>query len=185
MEHYEEKIERTLQWLKNPSRLSPTGNSPIVYLVYQPEDVMTMRNLAETFLPSKAKFYGFNTHFISVGEIIDQFINHHDYLSVWASPAVGEKALYDSIRQEIESERCIEKAILNAQETYMSEPNALLVIRDVEMLHPFYMMGVIENNIYNQIRLPIIVLYPGEQQGTARSFLGIYNQDGNYRSINF
>ena len=61
MEHYEEKIERTLQWLKNPSRLSPTGNSPIVYLVYQPEDVMTMRNLAETFLPSKAKFYGFNT----------------------------------------------------------------------------------------------------------------------------
>jgi hypothetical protein len=55
----------------------------------------------------------------------------------------------------------------------------------LEMLHPFRMMGVIENNIYNHIKMPILVLYPGETLGTARSFLGIYNQDGNYRSINF
>ena len=185
MEHYEDKIERTLLWLKNPSRLSPTGNSPIVYLVYQPEDVMTIRNLAETYLQSKAEFYGFKTHLISIGEIIDKFINSHEYLGIWASPAVREKDLYESIRQEIESQRYIEKAILDIQETYKNDPNALLVIRDVEMLHPFYMMGVIENNIYNQIQVPILVLYPGEKQGTARSFLSVYNQDGNYRSINF
>jgi hypothetical protein len=65
------------------------------------------------------------------------------------------------------------------------ESNALIVIKAVEMLHPFYMMGVIENKIYNKITVPILVLYPGETQGTARSFLGLYNQDGNYRSINF
>ena len=47
------------------------------------------------------------------------------------------------------------------------------------------MMGVIENKIYNQIKTPMLVMYPGETQGTARSFLGVYNQDGNYRSINF
>lgn len=47
------------------------------------------------------------------------------------------------------------------------------------------MMGVIENKIYNQIKIPMLVMYPGETQGTARSFLGVYNQDGNYRSINF
>lgn len=185
MERYEDKLDQALQYLKEPSRLSPTGYSPIVYLVYQPEDVMTVRNLADTFLPSKAEFYGLKTHFISIGEIIDQYINHHGYLDIWASPGVNEENLYNSIRQEIVSEECLEKAILEIQDDYLAEGNALLVIRDLEMLHPFRMMGVIENNIYNHIKMPILVLYPGETLGTARSFLGIYNQDGNYRSINF
>lgn len=185
MERYEDKLDQALQYLKEPSRLSPTGYSPIVYLVYQPEDVMIVRNLVETFLPSKAEFYGLKTHFISVGEIIDQFINHHGYLDIWSNPSVNEENLYNSIRQEIVSEECLEKAILEKQEECHDEGNALLVIRDIEMLHPFRMMGVIENNIYNQIQIPVLVLYPGETMGTARSFLGIYNQDGNYRSINF
>ena len=166
MERYEDKLDQALQYLKEPSRLSPTGYSPIVYLVYQPEDVMTV-------------------HFISIGDIIEQYINHHGYLDIWASPGVNEENLYNSIRQEIVSEECLEKAILEMQDEYLAEGNALLVIRDLEMLHPFRMMGVIENNIYNHIKMPILVLYPGETLGTARSFLGIYNQDGNYRSINF
>ena len=120
-----------------------------------------------------------------MGEIIDQYINHHGYLDIWASPAVNEENLFNSIRQEVVSEESLEKAILETQEECLSEGNALLVIRDLEMLHPFRMMGVIENNIYNQIKVPILVLYPGETMGTARSFLGIYNQDGNYRSVNF
>ena len=93
--------------------------------------------------------------------------------------------MYNSIRQEIDADKYLDNEILKLQDSLSSEPNALLVLKDVEMLHPFYMMGVIENEIYNKITTPILVLYPGETQGTARSFLGVYNQDGNYRSINF
>ena len=184
MERYEDMIERALILLKQPSRLSPTGSNPIVYLTYQPEEAIKVRSLATDFLPAKAEYYGLNIHFISLGEIIDKFINNHEYHSIWTTPAVGEGDLYKSIRQEIESQKCIENAIFEIQDKYLSEPNTLLVLRDVEMLHPFYMMGVIENNIYNKIKLPILVLYPGESQGTARSFLSIYKHDGNYRSIN-
>ena len=35
MERYEDKLDQALQYLKEPSRLSPTGYSPIVYLVYR------------------------------------------------------------------------------------------------------------------------------------------------------
>mgnify|MGYP000480127626 CR=1 FL=1 len=101
-------------------------------------------------------------------------------------PDVEEPELYNSIKQAIVNDRYIEKALLEKQDQLLAEEeNPLLVIRDVEMLHPFYMIGAVENNIYNQIQIPMLVLYPGETQGTARSFLGIYNQDGNYRSINF
>ena len=121
-----------------------------------------------------------------MGEVIDKFINTNDYLDIWTDPDVEESELYNSIKQSIVSDKYIEKVLLEKQDELLAnEENPLLVIKDVEMLHPFYMIGTVENNIYNQIKVPMLVLYPGETQGTARSFLGIYNQDGNYRSINF
>ena len=93
--------------------------------------------------------------------------------------------LYTSIRQEFESSQFLENKLLEIQEEYADDPDTLFIIKDVEMLHPFMMMGVIENKIYNKIKLPIIVLYPGTNQGIARSFLNIYPQDGTYRSKNF
>lgn len=186
MECYEDKIVKALDYLKSPSKLSPTGYSPIVYLVYQPEDAFKIRALVDNFINPKAEYNGFSAHELSMGEVIDKFINTNDYLDIWTDPDVEETELYNSIKQSIVGDKYIEKALLAKQDELLAdEENPLLIIRDVEMLHPFYMMGAVENNIYNQIKIPMLVLYPGETQGTARSFLGIYNQDGNYRSINF
>ena len=155
-------------------------------MVYQPEDAFVVKGLTDTFLKPKAEYSGFRVHEISMGEVLDKFINTNNYLSLWTNPRVKEQQLYQSIRQAIEQSRFIEKVLLEKQEQLLKEEtNPLLIIKDVEMLHPFYMIGTVENNIYNQIQIPMLVLYPGETQGTARSFMGIYNQDGNYRSINF
>lgn len=185
MGQYDDKIEKALQYLKNPSRITPTGYSPIVYVVYQPEDMLMVRNIVDIFLSAKADYYGFKAHFVSMGELLDKYINSHDYREIWTDSSVSEEEMYNSIKQEIVSDEFLEKSILKIQEELSAESNALIVVKDVEMLHPFYMMGVIENKIYNKITVPMLVFYPGETQGTARSFLGLYNQDGNYRSINF
>lgn len=183
MERYEDKIEKALQQLWKPSSITPTGGNPIVYLVYQPEDTMRIRDLATSFLPSKADYYGFDVTFVSLGQLIDQFINNHPYRDMWLSPMVDETNLYKSIKQELDKSQFLESEFLKIQDEVTGE-HPLVVIKDVEMLHPFHMMGAIENRIYNKIQIPMLVLYPGETQGTARSFLNIYNQDGNYRSIN-
>jgi hypothetical protein len=183
MERYEDKIETALQQLLRPSSITPTGGNPIAYLVYKPEDVMRVRELVESFLPSKADYYGFSVKLVSMGALIDKFINNSSYRDMWLSPIVDEPNLYKSIRQELDKSRFLETELMNIQEKASGE-HPLIVIKEVEMLHPFHMMGTIENRIYNKIRTPMLVLYPGETQGTARSFLNIYNQDGNYRSIN-
>ncbi len=185
MQQYEDKIEKALLYLKSPSKLSPTGYSPIVYMVYDPEDAFVVRSLIDSFIQPKAAYHQFTTHVVSIGAILDKFVNSHEYLSIWASPSVKEAQLYTSIKQEVEKSEFIEQALLDQQEEFASEQQPLMIIKDLEMLHPFNMIGVIENKIYNRIRVPMLVLYPGETQGTARSFMGIYNQDGNYRSINF
>lgn len=183
MERYEDKIDKALQRLWSPSSITPTGGNPIVYLPYQPEDLMRVRDLATTFLPSKAEYYGFEVHFVSMAKLVDDFISNNPYIELWQSPMVDERQLHTSIKQEIDNSQYLEKELLKIQEE-LTDEHPLLVITDLEMLHPFHMMGAIENRIYNKIRIPMLVLYPGDTHGTARSFLNIYNQDGNYRSIN-
>lgn len=185
MQKYEDKVEKMLQALKCPSKLSPAGNNPIVYLIYQPEDAFYVKDMINKFIIPKAEYNGFTSHVVSIGDILDKFINKHEYLEMWTDSSVKESELYNSIKQEVVSSECFETTFLELQEKYANEEHPLIIIKDVEMLHPFNMIGAIENKIYNKIKVPMVVLYPGETQGTARSFMGIYNQDGNYRSLNF
>lgn len=183
MKRYEEKIEEALLELRVPSKVDAKGGAPIIYLVYPPEDTFVMRDIVDSFLTPKAEYLGFKVHYVNMGDLIDKYITNHDYLDFWTDSSTKEGELYHSIQQEIEKDHYFENALLNIQKELVSEVQPLIVLRDVGMLHPFYMMNNIENNIYNKIQVPILVLYPGEAQGTARSFLCIYSQDGNYRSI--
>lgn len=121
MLHYENKIERALDYLKSPSKLSPTGYSPIVYMVYQPEDAFVVRGLIDSFLKPKAEYMGFHAHEFSMGLVIDRFINTNDYLDIWIDPDVEEPELYNSIKQAIVNDRYIEKALLEKQDQLLTE----------------------------------------------------------------
>ena len=79
----------------------------------------------------------------------------------------------------------IEKAVLQAQENLFSEAKPLLIVTDLEAIHPFTRFGPVEQNIYSDIKIPLIVLYPGTISGSSLEFLGFYPQDGNYRSKHF
>lgn len=55
MERYEDKIEKALQYLKSPSRTDARGVSPIVYLVYKPEDAIIIRNVIANIHEAKIR----------------------------------------------------------------------------------------------------------------------------------
>jgi hypothetical protein len=51
-------------------------------------------------------------------------------------------------------------------------------------LHPYLRIGAIEQRLQGKVTVPVVILYPGTRRGqTNLSFLGIYPEDGNYRSI--
>jgi hypothetical protein len=66
-----------------------------------------------------------------------------------------------------------------------SMESPLIIISELEMLHPFERIGSFENAHYNDIRVPMLILYPGTSKGFARSYLGVNEMDGSYRSKNF
>ncbi len=62
--------------------------------------------------------------------------------------------------------------------------NALLLVTDLEALHPFLRIGAIESQLQGKFHVPTVFLYPGVRTGkTLLKFLGFYPEDGNYRSL--
>jgi hypothetical protein len=79
----------------------------------------------------------------------------------------------------------LEEAIISRQDEAKKINNGVLLITDLEAIHPFTRFGPIEQKIYGKVEVPIVVLYPGEMSGSALKFLGFYPEDGNYRSKHF
>jgi hypothetical protein len=60
----------------------------------------------------------------------------------------------------------------------------LLLVTDLEALHPFLRIGAIESQLQGKFHVPTVFLYPGVRTGKTRlKFLGFYPEDGNYRSV--
>jgi hypothetical protein len=63
------------------------------------------------------------------------------------------------------------------------EPNAILLVTDLEALHPYMRIGSIEGQLQGKFSVPTVFFYPGVRTGKTRlKFLGFYPEDGNYRS---
>lgn len=45
------------------------------------------------------------------------------------------------------------------------KPNALLLVTDLEALHPFLRIGAIESQLQGQFHVPTVFLYPGVRTG--------------------
>ena len=72
----------------------------------------------------------------------------------------------------------------NMFESFDQDSKGLLMVTDLEALHPFLRIGMIEARLLERFSVPTVFLYPGKRSGqTALKFLGFYPEDGNYRSI--
>ena len=82
----------------------------------------------------------------------------------------------------------MENGLIQNFKNKLSELNkiekSILLVTDLEALHPFMRIGTIEAQLQGQFNTTIIFLYPGIRTGdTALKFLGFYPEDGNYRSV--
>ena len=79
-------------------------------------------------------------------------------------------------------------ALQNKLEAKLTElenkPNTILLVTDVEALHPYLRIGSMESQLQGKFHVPTVFFYPGIRTGkTQLKFLGFYPEDGNYRSV--
>lgn len=189
MELINNKIKQVLQYLESPSTSQHTGDKSICYITFPFEETLDVKRNTDT-LVSLIKHYNYNVTTLSIGNLINDFIKNNARRDTWHKfSKVDYKDemtdFFKSIGSAIIENRIIENAILDKQNEIKNKTKPLLLLTDLEGIHPFTRFGPIEQNLYNSIEIPVVILYPGTLNGSSLEFLGFYPPDGNYRSKHY
>lgn len=181
--------------VRDGRRLESTGSAPIYYLVYPVHEILEVKRQTLAWV-AKLENMEWSVVTFSFADAVNTIFRNHKLRGSWLA---GEKILLGKSKSEVSGgavadiNKTLAKALtegpdlLQMLQAKMAEaearPNGMLLLTDLEALHPYLRINSIEAKIQDQIRCPVIVLYPGKREGkTSLRFLEFYPADPNYRS---
>ena len=134
---------------------------------------------------------GWTMETISMADTVLEIFRKEELRDVWLSSPANtacdrestaeiNKTLEDTLTADDLLKRKIEAKL----ESLRGRSQTVLFITDLEALHPYLRVGVLEQKLQGKFTVPTVILYPGIRDGkTTLRFLGFYPPDGNYRSV--
>lgn len=186
----DKKFKMVLEYLETPNPNHHAGDKQLTYLTFDPPQTIEVKRSVGSWV-SLAKGYDYSVSTLSMATVINDFFRNNPRRNSWSVPDINSSfdEIVDFYKTDLGSmvveNKVIEKAIISEQEKIISLHKPLLIITDLEAIHPFTRFGPIEQKIYSEIEIPIIILYPGSLSGSSLEFFGFYPPDGNYRSKHF
>ena len=173
--------------IRQGRELGATSFEPIYYLVFHPRQMLEVKRLTPAWV-SRLSQEGWEVQIFSMAEEIWSLLKNDP---LWPLCVMEDrsapldwprtnKALADILL----AGNGLLKRLEDTLRPLEGRPNALLLVTDLEALHPFLRIGAIESQLHGNFHVPSIFLYPGVRTGKTRlKFLGFYPEDGNYRSV--
>jgi hypothetical protein len=184
MQSLDASFQELRQRLRDRSGIGNTGGDPVFYLVFHPGRMLDVKRRLKVW-QSQLHLDDWDVQTLSLGRIIADYFASHPFRSIClAGEAESDAQDTDkTLRAALVDSRVVERHIEAAYTELAAKPNGLLLITDVEALHPHLRMRSIEESMQGKVTVPTVILYPGVRFGQFNlSFLGIYPDDGNYRS---
>lgn len=186
MQSLDESFSELQLRLGDSQRLKNTGGDPVFYLVFHPKEMMAAKRKLRSWR-AQLENHGWQVDVLSLAQVLNEFFTSHPLRKFWLS---GEQhnpddigAVNATLREALLSSEVVERTILSTVERLSRTPKGILLITDTEALHPYLRIGAVEQRLTGRVACPVVILYPGKRAGdTTLSFLGIYPDDGNYRS---
>lgn len=195
MHSLKDKFDEVCLRVRDGRRLDSTGSVPIYYLVYSNREILEVKRQTKAWI-AKLQNQGWNVVNLSFADALGSIFKNHKLRQIWLtsekqSLAKANGAISPSTIAEVN--KTLGKALTEGPELLtlvkekMDEASShsagLLLLTDLEALHPYLRINSIEAKIQDEVRCPVIVLYPGKREGkTSLRFLEFYPADPNYRS---
>jgi hypothetical protein len=167
--------------------LNHVSFDPIFYLVFHPSKILEVKRKMDSWKALLRKD-GFKLHEFSIAKHIEEIWQKYDlreFVLDEESTSEANLNLYQNTLSQLVME---EDPLLTRLQATLSEASksakGLVFVTDLEALHPFVRIGLIEAKLHENCPVPLIITYPGTRFGrTSLKFLGFYPADGNYRSV--
>ncbi len=158
---------------------------PIYYLIFPPNEILEVKRQTPAWI-SKLHQEGWDVHTFSVAEHVWKILRADPLWSLCIEQDKSAPLNWERTNKALSDILTLDNRLMKELENTLKplEGNSLLLVTDLEALHPFLRIGSIESQLQGQFHAPTIFLYPGIRTGkTNLKFLGFYPEDGNYRSV--
>ncbi|MBU5638831.1 DUF1788 domain-containing protein [Geomonas sp. Red69] len=173
--------------IRHGRELGHASFEPIYYLIFDPSDIVEVKRNTPAWV-AKLHNEGWDVAVFSIAEEIEKILASDPRRPLWA--IADKKAPHDwaktnqSLANALISNGALQQRLEEALSAMEGNKNGLLLVTDLEALHPYMRIGAIESNLQGKFQVPTVFLYPGTRTGKTRlKFLGFYPEDGNYRSV--
>jgi bacteriophage exclusion system BrxB-like protein len=190
-----DKFEELRHRIGHGRTLDSTGTEPIFYLVFPVVEIVDVKRQAKAWI-AKLDNDGWNVVLLSMADAVQSALRGNKLRKFWLE---SERQLLNQARQSRqpldfrEINKTLSAALVEGSELQEiiesklraaeSQRNGLLLIADLEALHPYLRINTIESKLQGRVHCPVVVLYPGKREGkTSLRFLEFYPADPNYRS---
>lgn len=182
---FNELMER----IKTGREFAHASFEPIFYLVFHPEKILEVKQQMPAWT-AKLKNDGWIVHTFSIASAIQEVFNEMPEFikKTWekqdaAAPLQWSKT-NNSLAEALTKKGALQKKLEDKLAALEGEPNHIVLVTDIEALHPYLRIGSIESQLQGKFHVPTVFFYPGVRTGKTRlKFLGFYPEDGNYRSV--
>jgi len=173
--------------IRHGRELGHASFEPIYYLIFAPDQILEVKRQTPAWL-AKLHQEGWDVHTFSIAENLWDVLQSDPFWSLClmedkAAPLDWERT-NKSLADIVTAGGGLLQRLEEELKPLEGQPNTLLLVTDLEALHPFLRIGAIESQLQGQFHVPTVFLYPGVRTGKTRlRFLGFYPEDGNYRSV--
>ena len=166
--------------------LSPTGSEPLYYLIFSPKQILEVKRIMPAWV-AKFRIDGWEVSQLSMAQEISDILHSSPLMQIWLEADKKLPLQWERTNQAL-ADAITDGALIKRLESKLDQvngsKNGILLVTDLEALHPYTRIGTIESQLIGKFRSPTVFFYPGERTGKTRlKFLGFYPEDGNYRSV--
>ena len=186
MQSLRQSFDELRKRIRQGRGLNATSDDPVYYLVFRPEQMLEVKQSMKQWT-AKLRLKGWNVHLFSMADAVKDILNADDLRDLWLESESENPLDFDAINKTLADALTAKNALkLKLDEKLQSLKGigqTILFVTDLEALHPYLRVGSLEQQLQGRFTVPTVILYPGIRSGkTTLRFLGIYPEDGNYRS---
>ncbi|ETX04773.1 BREX protein BrxB domain-containing protein [Candidatus Entotheonella palauensis] len=175
-----------LERIRHGREFGHASFEPIYYLVFTPQHIPDVKRQMPAW-KAKLRQEGWEVKVFSIAEAVADILGHAPLRQIWLN--ADRKAPLEWERTNRSLANTLSRGALQTRleaelQSLEEQPKALILVADLEALHPYLRIGAIESQLQGKFHTPTVFLYPGLRTGkTHLKFLGFYPEDGNYRSV--
>jgi hypothetical protein len=179
-------FDELLERIKAGREFSHASFEPIFYLVFSPDQILEVKRQMKAW-KSKLKKNGWKVHIFSIAEEIKNILTTAPLRKIWLAADAKDPLQWEKTNKSLANaltNGALQSRLESALTKINDDPKNILLVTDIEALHPYMRIGAIESQLQGKFNVPTIFFYPGIRTGQTRlKFLGFYPEDGNYRSV--